>query len=182
MSDEVENTLANLTPRGAPPELRARILAAVGDELAATEEPPKSYRRFPIGLATAAALLLSVTADRLATWVDEERVERAFGPRPVSPAVLELVQDIAKVAGPETGRLALERLSAPPPPPTDAELIRQAAEVARMIQELAHDSPENARETATQKIPQADRDRDRRRAGRVLLVERLLHTDHRPSA
>src|SRR5689334_2983699 len=42
MNDEIEDRLARLTPRGAPPELRHHVLAAVAGELA----------RFPPGLQT----------------------------------------------------------------------------------------------------------------------------------
>lgn len=182
MSDDVENLLQSMTPQGAPPDLRAKVLAAVDAELSATEPRPCARRRFPIGLATAATLLLSVGVDRLADRVNEERLARAFGPRPVSPLVLEVARDVAEVAGPEAGRWAFDRLSAPPPPPSQAEMIRQAVEVGRLIRELTHESVETDRENATQEIPQVDRDRDRRRAGRVLLVERLVHPDHRSSA
>jgi len=182
MSDEVENMLGTVTPNGAPSGLRARVLAATGDELAVTPQRPRTRRRFPIGLATAAALLLGMGADRLADRLNEERLGRAFGPRPISPAVMELAQDVAEVAGPEAGRWAFERLSAPPLPPSEAELIRQAVEVDRLIRELTQESVENDRETATQKSPQVGRDRDRSRADRVLLVERLVHADDWSSA
>ncbi|WP_337177165.1 hypothetical protein [Paludisphaera sp.] len=180
MNDDVERRLAALTPRGAPPGLRARILAAVEAELA-RPLPTRPRRRFPVGLATAAALLLSVGLNVRANRASDARLDRAFGPRPVSPRALAIARDVAEVAGPEAGRWALDRLSATAPS-VAPDPARHAAEVRRLVRELTLELREPDHETPRPEIPQVGRDRDRPLPGRVLFVERVVHGRHRPTA
>jgi hypothetical protein len=180
MRDDLERRLAGLTPRGAPAELRARILLAVEAELA-REVSSRPRRRFPFSLATAAALLLSVGLNYGANRASDARLDRAFGPRPVSPRALAIARDVAEVAGPEAGRWTLDRLSSTVPG-VAPDLARHAAEVERLARELSLETLEDVHEAPHPEIPQVDRDRRRPLPGGVLLVERVVHAGDRPTA
>ncbi|OJW17790.1 MAG: hypothetical protein BGO49_26685 [Planctomycetales bacterium 71-10] len=181
MNDDVERRLSGLTPRGSPDGLRARILRAVDEELARETAAPRPRRRFPAGLATAAALLLSVWLNHRANQSSDALIDRAFGPRPVSPRAIAIAGDIAEVAGPEAGRWALDRLSVQAPAGV-ADLDRHAAELRRLVRELALDLRETDDETTHPQIPQVGRDQLRPLPGRVLVMERVVHGHDRPSA
>ncbi|WP_156512988.1 hypothetical protein [Planctomyces sp. SH-PL62] len=182
MSDELERHLKRLTPRKAPPELRARVLAAMDAELA-TAAP---RRRFPAATATAALLLLAAGLNFLATRENEDRLARAFGPRPIPRDVLDLARDVSEHASPEAGRRLLDRLAARPPRPTasttEADLRRHADLLEHLARESTFEPRKDDDETVPQAIPQVDRDRRRPAPGRLLVMERGLYLDHRPSA
>jgi len=180
MNDDLESLLGSLTPRGAPPELRSRVLAAVAQERETTRRPAR--RRFPAWTATAAALVVAGFLNHMANRSDEERLARAFGPRPVSPEAVRLARDVAEAAGPEAGRWLLERLTTPGRPATRDDLIRHAAEIERLSRETILQAREPDHETTPRPIPQVGRDRRRPPAGRLLAGERRLHLDDRPTA
>src|SRR5262245_16906616 len=67
MIDDIERRLRRMAPRGAPTELRARVLATVADHLApAVQSSPRRKRR--PALAVAAGLLASLG---LNIWVND---------------------------------------------------------------------------------------------------------------
>jgi hypothetical protein len=159
MNDEIERLLSQATPKGAPPELRARVLAAVADEL----NSARPRWRIPPFLAAAAAVLIALISNYLVSEAVDRRLAAALGPPVVRKEAAEIAADVAAVTSPETGRWVYERLSAAEGP---AESFDQYAErLRRMIQVYAFD-PMGADDEAPPKNPQMDRDlrgsRDRR--------------------
>ncbi len=122
MSDDIERRLRRVSPRGAPPALRSRVLAAVAAELPAAAGPPAAsprhltrrpgFPRLHPMLATAAALL---AAYMLNLWVNDRldrRLAAVIGPSPVRRQAAEIAADVASVTDPATGRWAYESLTA----------------------------------------------------------------------
>ncbi len=141
MNDEIERLLLQVTPPGAPPDLRARVLSAVGDELR-LPAAARSRRRFRPGLAVAASLLASVA---LNYWVDamlNRRLAVVLGPPPVRRQAAEIAADVASITEPSTGKWVYERLTSGRPNGDDAR--QYADRLRRMIQELTVDHKENA--------------------------------------
>ena len=80
MNDDIERRLRRVRPRGASPELRPRVLAAVAIQLGADAPQPSRLRRRP-GLAVAAAVIASLA---LNYWVNDSldrRLAIALGPQ-----------------------------------------------------------------------------------------------------
>ncbi|MDG3004141.1 hypothetical protein [Paludisphaera mucosa] len=178
MNDDVERLLDQATPRPAPADLRDRVLRAVAEELAAAGPSRRPRRRFPVLAAVAAALIASVGLDEWTNRANDERLGRVFGPRPIEREAVAAARDVAAAAGPVAGRWVFERLAAPPPATTEADLRRHAADLERLLRDLTFDLREDDDEATPREIPQVGRDRDRPAAGRLLLVERLVHPGH----
>jgi len=106
--DDIERLLAAATPRRAPTQLRAAVMAAVASELETRQAAGKPAWHSLVGRAVAASVVFSVAtflgvttfeARRMARW-DERRVVRAD--------VAELTATIASVTDDESAR-AVER-------------------------------------------------------------------------
>ncbi len=137
MSDEPLNELDSLTPCPAPPELRAKVLAAVDRELAksptelailgataglsssvlpasaCTKSTPPHLSLEKLSAWTVAASLL--VGIGLCAWqriVVDARLASAFGPAGQSSTITQLVRDIESTSGPDSGRWFSERLAA----------------------------------------------------------------------
>ncbi len=69
MSDDLENLLGRLRPRGAPTELRPRILDALANDLPEVKGTPMKWKKRLLywGATAAALLLIALTAD--AGWI-----------------------------------------------------------------------------------------------------------------
>jgi hypothetical protein len=107
VNDDVEELFERGMPRGPAPELRTRVLAAVGRQL----DRRNDLRRLCLAaLAAAAALMVSVG---LNVWADRSidvRLARVVGPAPMDRAAMELANDIAAVTDTETGRWFYRRM------------------------------------------------------------------------
>ena len=176
MSDEIEGRLRQVTPRGAPPELRPRVLAALADELGSVAPPRRSPRP---GLAVAAALLFSLALNVLVTHTLDRRLAVVLGPPPVPRQAAEIAAEIASVTDPATGRWAYERLAVGRPRGDHAR--RYVLRLRQMLRQFTVDLEETAHETPEEN-PQMDRDyrgsRDRHPAD----AQRVLRLEHRNTA
>ncbi len=143
MNDEPPEIFDRVTPRGAPAELRARVLAVVdrqlADQLDASDDPvscataglSSSACRAPAGprweriveIVVAASLLLGVGMNVWQQRADEAWQARVFGPPPVPRAIADLAQAVASVTDAQTGQWVQQRLSdsRPTRPPTDPQ-------------------------------------------------------------
>ena len=113
MNDEIERRLRRMSPRGAPPELRPRILAAVAAELG-DPAPPSSRRRFRPALAASFAVIFGLALNYWANVDIDRRLAMVLGPRVVSRQAAEIAADVASVTDPATGQWAYDRLVASP--------------------------------------------------------------------
>lgn len=173
MSDELERLLSQITPRGAPPELRPRVLEAVAEEL---DSRRRRGNRPALALAgVAAALVLSLALNYQVSRASERRLTRILGPIPASKRALELANDIAAITDAETGRWAYERLA--PKREAVQAIPEHAKELRRLIHELTLDLPETDHE-APQENPRLDRAVGRRPGGGLPVVRRVLHVEH----
>ena len=150
--NHVEQVLLRATARGAGPELRGRVLAAVGRELGADRVPRR--RRRP-GLAVAASLLLGVV---LNVWVNkaaDRSMARLYGPPPVPRRIAEVSEAVASVTDAETGRRLEQQLTAVWRSHV-AGLPQRPIDYSQLLRELELSRKENRHED-----PQTDRDRRR---------------------
>jgi hypothetical protein len=178
MNDDMERRLRQVTPRGAPPELRPRVLAAVAAQLRAGN-PPSSRRPLRPALAVAACLLASLA---LNYWVNDaldRRLAIVLGPVPVQRQAAEIAADVASITDQSTGQWAYERLAAIGPHGDDAR--QYAVRLQQMIQQLTIDMKETANEE-TRKDPQMDRDRRGSRDRHPIDAQCLLRVEHRHTA
>jgi hypothetical protein len=180
MSDDIEDRLRQVTPRGAPPELRPRVLAAVAGELSAAASRPSRRQLQPRpGLAAAAAVLAGLL---LNAWVNDtldRRLAIVLGPPPADRRAAEIATDIASVTDPATGQWAYERLVAGQSRGVD---VRQyAVRLQQMIQQATFDWKESAHEAPPQN-PQMDRDRHGSGDRHPADDQRLLRLEYRNTA
>jgi hypothetical protein len=155
MNQDIERLLDELTPRGPAPELRVRVLTAVGEALAEAPAPARRRFRFRPGLGVAAALMASLLVNYLVNASVDSRLAAVLGPPPVPRQAAEIAAEITALTDFRTGQWAFERLAASQRESTDhhtypvklQELIRQ---VTRDFQEPSHE--------ASEKSPQVDRD------------------------
>jgi len=178
MSDEIERLLGQVTPPGAPSELRARVLVAVAAEL---RLGPKVQSRpgFRPGLTAAASLLAAVA---LHYWVNDSvnhRLARALGPLPVRRQAAEIAADVASITEPSIGQWVYERLTRRGPRGGDPR--RYAARLEQMIQQLTVDSKETAYE-ARDENPQMDRNRRSSRDYRPAANQCVFRMEYRNTA
>jgi hypothetical protein len=156
MSEDIERRLRQLTPIGAPPELRARVLVAVADELRTQPVPPAPLLR---SLRPAFAIAAGVLAGLgLNLWVNDRldrRLAIVLGPPPVRRQAAEIADDVASITDPATGRWIYQRLAASRPDPDETR--RYAARLRRLIRELTLNHGETA-DAALQEDPQSGRD------------------------
>jgi hypothetical protein len=156
MNEDVERQLRQVTPRGAPPELRSRVLAAVADQLRLATPLPSRRRPFRPALAVAASLVVSLALNYWVNDTIDRRLAIVLGPPPVPKQAAEIADEIAAITDPATGRWAYEQLAASRPRDDDAR--QYAVRLQQMIQQLTVDMKETANE-ATQKNPHMGRDR-----------------------
>ena len=107
MKDDGESLLDNVTLRGAPPELRGRVLSAVAQELSIDIVPSWERR---IGRLVAAAVVIGVVLNLWAVRTNDRRLAQLAGPRPVPKQVLEIVEIVESVTGSGTGGWVQQRL------------------------------------------------------------------------
>jgi hypothetical protein len=180
MSEDIERRLDHVIPRGAPPELRARVLAAVADELRARPAPPASLlRSLRPAIAVAASVLVGLG---LNLWVNDRldrRLAIVLGPPPPRRQVAEIADDVASITDPATGRWVYQRLAASRPDPDEAR--RSAVRLRRMIRQLTANDEETVDETL-QEDPQMDRDRRGSRDRPPADPQRRLRLAHRGTA
>jgi hypothetical protein len=175
MNDEIERLLSQATPKGAPPELRARVLAAVADEL----NSARPRWRIPPFLAAAAAVLIALISNYLVSEAVDRRLAAALGPIPVRRQAAEIAADVAMITDPTTGRWAYDRLTESPR--RDDEPRRYADRLRRMIQLFTFD-PQGVADETPRKNPQMDRDLRGGRDRRPLDAQRVLGLEVRNTA
>jgi hypothetical protein len=155
MNDDFERRLHQVTPLGAPAELRSRVLAAVAGPLQ-TPAPLPSRRSFRPVLFVAASLLASLA---LNYWVNDRldrRLAMVLGPQPERKQAAEIV-----VGGPAH------------------DAARQyAVRLQQLIQQLTLDMKEMADE-APRKNSQVDRDRHGSRDHHPADAQCLLRVEYR---
>jgi hypothetical protein len=178
MSDDIERRLRRGASRGAPPELRARVLAAVAAELP-TAAPASSRRPPRLALAVAAGVLAGLW---LNVWVMDRldrRLAAVLGPPPYRTQAAEIAADVASITDASTGRWVYQRLSATRPDLGDAR--RYALRLRLMIRQLTANLEETADE-ARPKSPQMDRDHRGSRDRDRLDLQCLHGLEHRSTA
>jgi hypothetical protein len=121
MSADSERFLERLTPRGAPPPLRQRVLGAVAHELA---ERPRSRRRRWVSAALAASLLLAVGLNFAVDQAQQTRLAALYGPEPVPQPLADVTRAVEEVADARTAAwFRQELLAAARRPARDAAWI-----------------------------------------------------------
>jgi hypothetical protein len=172
--DDIERRLRQLTPRGAPPELRPRVLAAVAGQLHPAVRP--SSRR---SLHSAVALVAGVLASlALNVWVNhtlDRRLALVLGPQPPRRQAAEIAADVASITDSSTGQWTYEHLAAARPHDDDTQSY--AVRLQQMIQQLTVDREETADETP-ETNSQMDRDRRGSRDHRPVDTQCLLRLEH----
>jgi hypothetical protein len=175
MNDEIERRLHQMTPRGAPAELRRRVLAAV-DEPLRPVTPLRSRRSFRPALAVAIGVLASLA---LNFWVSDRldrRLAIVLGPPPVRKQAAEIAADVASITDSATGQWVYERLAADRPDHDAAR--RYAVWLQQLIQQFTLDFKEFADESP-QKNPLGDLDRRGSRDQHPAASQRLLRVEYR---
>jgi len=109
MSTDPESMLGRLQPRGAPAELRERVLGAVARELA-----PRAgaWREWRWAGAVAAGIFLGVALNIWAVRNIEGRLAGLYGPPAVPRPVVEVAEAVASVTDAETAHWVQQRLVA----------------------------------------------------------------------
>ncbi len=178
MNDDIERRLRQASPRGAPPELRPRVRAAVAEQLQRAVPLPSPWSFLP-AIVVAAGLLAGIA---LNYWVNEtldRRLAVVLGPPPLRRQAAEIAADVASITDPVIGQWAYEQLSSRPPRGEDAR--QYAVRLQGLIQQFTVDWKETADETP-RKNPQMDRDRRGSRDRYPADAQRLLRMEHRNTA
>ncbi|MEN6497849.1 MAG: hypothetical protein ABFD16_26420 [Thermoguttaceae bacterium] len=173
--DEIQSLLAPLTPRGAEPELRTRVLAAVAEEL----QTPQRGLWPRAALAVAAAIVVALG---LNLWLDhraEQRLAELFGPPPASKRATEVARMVAEAAGAPAGRWVYERLTARPN--TSSDPAKYYAVLQRIVEETQIGFKESGHEALEENRP-VDRRGPRRPGGDTSDRQRLVRGELRLTA
>ncbi len=155
MNQDIERLLDELTPRGPTPELRGRVMAAVGDALAEASTPTRRRFRFRPGLGVAAALLASLLMNYLVNASLDRRLAAVLGPPPVPRQAAEIAAEIAALTDSRTGQWAFERLAASRSESLDPQ--HYPVQLQELIRQVTGDLEEPGHETSEEN-PQVDRD------------------------
>jgi hypothetical protein len=175
-NEDIEQLLGRLSPRGVPPELRPRVLAAVASRL---QTRPETFWRRRFALAAAASILVGIGLNVWACKASDLRMARLFGPSPLSKQALDLVNTVEKATDAQTGQWVLRQITARLP--SDDAFTKYDAVVKKLIHELQIVSEEPKHET-----PEKDTQMDRHRLGGAAAdhfdCQRHIHLDHRYTA
>ncbi len=109
MSDPFDPLLDRLTPRCAPPDLRARTIARMADEVSAQTRRAKQWRR--AGVSVAVLLILAVG---LNFWVNERnraKLAALYGPEPRRSEIESVEQMIESATDAETARWFMRQMT-----------------------------------------------------------------------
>jgi hypothetical protein len=174
MTDDVEQLLSQLTPRGVRAEVRPRVLGAVEAELAAPAASPWARRA---ALAVAASLLVGVALNVYAGVSSKRQLARLFGPPPVSRRAMELAKVIEEVTDRQTAQWLCQRMAAPRPASPD-DLARHYATVQQLIREL-ESPPKGSYHETPEEDPEMDGHRPRRVRGDTSYRQRDFCLDYR---
>jgi hypothetical protein len=97
-----EQQLNRLVPRGAPGELRERILVGICDSARPAEHRLRRFLLDQMGsLTTAAMLLLAAIAWLVNLHLQERRLAALLGPTPAERRVERLVESVERTTDPE---------------------------------------------------------------------------------
>jgi hypothetical protein len=187
MNDDVERLLGQLTPRGAPTALRARVLDAVAEHLsdapATPERPDAAFRfrwdRWP-AVVVAASVLLALGLNLWVARLGDARLAAIYGPQPVPRYITEIADTIASVTDAEIGeRVRQQLLAAQRPRRVSMEQALQHYEnVLNAILLVEKD----LRHEAVQEDTEMDRDHPRCTGGDTSYYQRRSGPDHRFTA
>jgi hypothetical protein len=185
--NELEQKLAEASPRGVRPELRAQVLAAVAEALPsnarqadAMEAESGSPWLRRAGWTVAAALLLGVGLNVWLSWRSEQVLAQFYGPPPISKQAMEIALDIGKTAGPEMTQWVYERLAPKSRDRSIDEVYADYAAYCDMLTQLTEKpflSPKEFKHETPQKNPQMDRDRSGRVGGNPFDCQCLVRLD-----
>jgi hypothetical protein len=180
MRDDIERRLSALPPRGAPPELRSRVLAAVEAQL---RQPDAARSRWLSRLAIAGCLALGLVGGVLTNrWVNDEldrRLAIVLGLPAAQRNSAAIAADVASITDPATARWAYERLALGAPRAVSTH--DYALRLRGLIRQFTVDLEENADE-ATRKDRQMDRDRRSRLDCHPADAQCLLRVEYRYTA
>jgi hypothetical protein len=139
MTSDSEGFLERLTPRGAPPPLRQRVLGAVAGELA-----KRPRRRRWVAVALAASLLLAVGLNLAVDQAQQSRLAALYGPDPVPQPLADVTRDVAAMADARTALwFRKELLAAARRPARDATWVEYYSRTLRKDWSHATDALEN---------------------------------------
>jgi hypothetical protein len=179
MSQDIERLLDELTPRGPAPELRGRVLDAVGDALADTSAPARRRFRFSPGLGAAAAVVVSLMLNHLVNTSLDRRLAAVLGPPPVPRQAAEIAAEIAALTDPRTGQWAFERLAVSGSQSGDS--LHYPARLQKLIHQVTGALEEPNHETSEEN-PQMDSDRRGHRDLHPPGAQRFLRLEYRNTA
>jgi hypothetical protein len=172
MKSDPEAWLEQLTPRGAFPDVRARVLAMVNEELRASARVP--WGRW-CGSAIAAGLVIGIALNGWVSWRQEERLTRLYGPPVIPASVAEIAQVVESVTDKPTARWFEQCFRSARRRPYS--LAQHAQDFERFIREW-EDWKDNRREKI-QKGSQDRSDRARGTPGALAHRQRNPHLDYR---
>jgi len=174
--NDIERFLHSQTPRGAPPELRARILASAAARL--REETALLWFRRS-ALASTAAVILAIA---LNTWVSmslDHRLARLVGPPSLQQEAAEVAQEVEQVTDAPTRQWLYHRLAVRRSPSGGPGKYFAAFE------QLVHEMQSLERNTHDE-TPQEDHEMGHGRTGRLNDSgsdgQRRVRLDHRFTA
>jgi hypothetical protein len=145
MNDDIEQLLDRLTPRGARPELRPQVLAAVAGRL----QTDRESRRFRwSALAVAASIVLGVALNIGLSRASDRRLAQLFGPPPLSKQAMEIAEFVGQATDAETARWVYQRLA---PPRASGDGRAAYAAYCEMLQRLIDESAVVIREPTESK-------------------------------
>ncbi|MCR4410973.1 MAG: hypothetical protein NUV77_00950 [Thermoguttaceae bacterium] len=173
--DDIERLLIRLTPCGAAPELRARVLAAVSAELQST---PRRWWSVAV-LAVAASIVLALGLNLWLSRRFERRLAALLGPPPVSKQAAEVARAVAQATDAATGRWVYQRLA--PVRSSGDSIAKHYPFLRRLVEELQTTSKDSIHETL-EEGPQMDRDHSGRARRGAAGGQRLVRWDVRLAA
>jgi len=179
MNQDIERLLHELPPSGPAPELRNRVLAAVGDALAEAPAPARRRVGFRPGLGVAAALLASLLMNYLVNTTVDRRLAAVLGPPPVPRQAAEIAAEIADLTDSRTGQWAFERLAAGRSERADPQ--HYPVQLRELIRQVSGDLEEPSHESSEEN-PQVDRDLRGSIDCHPPGAHRLLRLEHRNRA
>lgn len=168
MNDDLESILERLAPPGPRPELRDRVLAALGHEL---ERRVGQRGMWFSALAAAAAVTVSVTLNYWADRTVATRLDRIVGPAPLQRDAQELANDVGAVTDAETGRWFYRRVTSRRDPP--GSFRHYLIDYQRILKEFQLAGKGDSHE----EVPPLDRHRRGRDRGDTSWDQRLFRVE-----
>src|SRR5262249_32037796 len=139
MNPDPEPLLQRLTPRGADPAVRTRVLTRVARELEAKSR--LGWQR-SCGLVVAASLLLGIVLNVGVSWNYEQRLAKLYGPLPLPAPVHEVAQAVQSVTDAPTAQWLEQRFAVAYRPPWSlADHLRQMERILQDFETVLKEGP-----------------------------------------